>query len=236
MVPRGVIDMFSYEEAAGTAGVDLYWLPLGAGGHCVRMNGWVFEALAARHEHRAPRDLYHSALQVTVGGDRYVVEMAPVWNTPDPDRGSVCEGAVGRPWLGRFRLFRYEVRRWRNGRIPDIAEARDSPQRLSSDEAMAQHVLHLVPEFPSVTWGADEQRAGDMWNSNSLISWLLARSGHDMTAVRPPEGGRAPGWSAGLVVAARQASAPPENGASKMQETGLRGAGREPSGRGRRRK
>jgi hypothetical protein len=30
-----------------TGGVDLYWLPFGAGGHCVRLNGIVYEALAA---------------------------------------------------------------------------------------------------------------------------------------------------------------------------------------------
>jgi hypothetical protein len=40
-----------------------------------------------------------------------------------------------------------------------------------------------------------------MWNSNSLIAWLLASSGHDVDAIGPPEHGRAPGWSAGLVVA-----------------------------------
>ena len=28
-------------------GIDLYWLPLGAGGHSVRVNGKVFEAVAA---------------------------------------------------------------------------------------------------------------------------------------------------------------------------------------------
>jgi hypothetical protein len=44
-----------------------------------------------------------------------------------------------------------------------------------------------------------------MWNSNSLISWLLARSGHDTDTVGPPLHGRAPGWSAGLVAAARAA-------------------------------
>ena len=27
--------------------IDLYWLPLGAGGHSVRLNGRVFEAVAA---------------------------------------------------------------------------------------------------------------------------------------------------------------------------------------------
>ena len=29
----------------GTASIDLYWLPLGAGGHSVRLNGRVFEAV-----------------------------------------------------------------------------------------------------------------------------------------------------------------------------------------------
>lgn len=48
--------------------------------------------------------------------------------------------------------------------------------------------------------------AGDMWNSNSLVSWLLARSGHDTDAIGPPPNGRAPGWSAGLIVARRQAA------------------------------
>ncbi|HEX6229829.1 MAG TPA: hypothetical protein VFZ41_10265 [Solirubrobacterales bacterium] len=28
-----------------TAAVDLYWLPLGAGGHFVRLNGRIYEAL-----------------------------------------------------------------------------------------------------------------------------------------------------------------------------------------------
>lgn len=201
---EGVIGMVDHGTGAATVGVDLYWLPLGAGGHCVRLNGRVYEGVAAFRERRARCALYHSALQVTARGVRYAVEMAPVWNTPDPERGTVSEGAVGRPWLGRFRLFRYEVRRWPDGRIPDLGEAVDSPQRLSSDEARAQCVLDLVPAFPTATWGVDEQRAGEMWNSNSLISWLLTRSGHDLSSVRPPENGRAPGWSAGLVVAARQ--------------------------------
>jgi hypothetical protein len=44
-----------------------------------------------------------------------------------------------------------------------------------------------------------------MWNSNSVISWLIARSGIDIESIRPPAGGRAPGWQAGLVVARRHA-------------------------------
>jgi hypothetical protein len=43
-----------------------------------------------------------------------------------------------------------------------------------------------------------------MWNSNSVISWLLARSGLPTNAIGPPAGGRAPGWQAGLVTARRQ--------------------------------
>lgn len=186
------------------AHVDLYWLPLGAGGAgCVRGCGRVFEAIMARRQHRDALDLYHSALRVRLGDDRFVIEMAPVWSLPVPDRGVVAEGAVGLPWLGRSRMFRYEVRRWHDGVIPDLAEAVASPRRLSTDSAVARHLLNLVPRFPTATWGRDEFGTGDMWNSNSLISWLLARTGHRMDAIAPPAHGLAPGWTAGLVVAAR---------------------------------
>jgi hypothetical protein len=186
--------------------VDLYWLPLGAGdaSHCVRWNGRIFEAVAARHERREACDLYHSALEVHVRTDRFVIEMAPVWGNRDADRGVVSEGSVGLPWLGRSRFFRYEVRRWRSGRIPDVSDAVGSPVRMSSDVDRAQHVLDLVAAFPVLTWGRDELHTGDMWNSNSLIAWLLARSGHATDVIEPPLRGRAPGWEAGLVVAARQ--------------------------------
>ncbi len=38
----------------------------------------------------------------------------------------------------------------------------------------------------------------------SAVAWALACTGHDMDALRPPPGGRAPGWSAGLVLAGRR--------------------------------
>lgn len=181
--------------------VDLFWLPLGAGAgnQIVRLSGRVYERLAAWRDRRPRQALYHSALRVRVGDERFVIEMAPVWSNGATERGAVREGPVGLPWLGRSRLFRYEVRRWRDGTIDDIAYAVESPQRLSADHEHAARLLERVPDFPTATWGLDELGAGEMWNSNSLVSWLLPVSGHDIDAITPPAGGRAPGWHAGMV-------------------------------------
>lgn len=189
--------------------VDLYWLPVGAGGHFVRWNSSAYEALIARHDHRPAQRLFHSALEVRLDDDRYVIEMGPAWSEPETERGVVCEGPVGARPLGRFRAFRYEVRCWRNGHIVDVREAVQSPQRVSEDFLQAADVLDLVRWVPWLTWGRDEINAGDPWNSNSLVSWLLARTGHDMTSIRPPGGGRAPGWSSGLALADRQRARSP---------------------------
>jgi hypothetical protein len=115
-------------------------------------------------------------------------------------------GAVGARWAGRFRIFRYEVRRWRDGVIPDVGEAVDSPRRLTDDADYARRLLDLVPSLPTPVWGRDELATGEMWNSNSVISWLIASSGLDPDSIQPPDGGRAPGWRAGLVVARRLAA------------------------------
>lgn len=197
-------DLFASDAAGGTAAVDLYWLPLGAGGHFVRLNGRVYEALAARLGRRPACDLYHSALQVQFGEGTFVIEQAPVHDWSGKQRGVVAEGAVGSRWAARFRIFRYEIRLWRDGHIPDVAEAVDSPRRLSNDEARARRVLELVAQVPTPVWGRDELETGDMWNSNSVIAWVIARSGIDTDSIQPPAGGRAPGWQAGLVVARRQ--------------------------------
>ena len=75
-------------------GVDLYWIPLGAGagGAVVRFSGRVYEAITATLAHRRRRALFHSALDVTVNGVTAVVEMAPVW-TKGGGRGAVDEGS-----------------------------------------------------------------------------------------------------------------------------------------------
>jgi hypothetical protein len=187
------------EEAASA--VDLYWLPLGAGGHSVRLNGRVFEAVVARHERRSRCALYHSALEVRVPDGRFVIEMAPVRDDDGDVRGVVAEGPVGSRRAGCVRLFRYEIRRWRDGEIPDVGEAVQSPRRLTDDPRLARRVLDLVPEVPALVWGRDELHAGEMWNSNSLVSWLIVRSGLRVESVALPVGGRAPGWHAGIVAA-----------------------------------
>ncbi len=174
----------------------------------MRLNGRVFEAVAARLGRRPPCDLYHSALEVRGPEGRFVIEMTPIRGSNGGERGVVLEGAVGSRWAERFRIFRYEVRRWRDGVIPDIDEAVESPQQLTGDPLLAQRVLDLVPAVPTLVWGRDESHAGEMWNSNSLTSWLIARSGLQVESVHPPAGGRAaggraPGWRSGLVVARR---------------------------------
>lgn len=158
------------EAGRATAAVDLYWLPLGAGGHFVRLNGRIYEAVAARVARRPPCDLYHSALQVEVRDSRFVIEQAPVHDWSGTQRGVVSEGAVGARWASLFRLFRYEIRLWRNGHIPDVAEAVDSPTRLTSDEDRAQLLVGLVGQVPTPVWGRDQLGTGEMWNSNSVIS------------------------------------------------------------------
>src|SRR5438094_847798 len=55
--------------------------------------------------------------------------------------------------------------------------------------------------------GRDELSTGEMWNSNSVISWLLVMAGVAGRAGSPPNNGRAPGWHAGLVVARREITA-----------------------------
>jgi hypothetical protein len=160
----------------------------------------LFEALAAALGRRDRCDLYHAALQVDGAEGRFVVEQAPA-RANGPARGVVAVGPVGARAAGRFRLFRYEIRRWRGGTIADVAEAVESPVPLSRERSTGERLLALVPSVPLPVWGRDELGLGEMWNSNSVISWLLARSGIDVEAIPLPCGGRAPGWRAGALAA-----------------------------------
>ena len=148
-------------------GIDLYWLPLGAGGHVVRLNGRVSRQ-SPRGSSAGSRALHHSGLEVRAPDGRFVIEMTPIAGATAP-RGA------------------------------------SSPRARSAWGRRAGRLLRLVPVVPTPVWGRDELCAGELWNSNSLVSWLLARAGLAPETIPPPRGGRAPGWRAGIVVARRAA-------------------------------
>ncbi|MGD9694446.1 MAG: hypothetical protein AB7V42_02165 [Thermoleophilia bacterium] len=184
-----------------SAAVDLWWLPLGAGGRVVPACGRAYEAVAAALARRERRALYHAALLVTLAGELTAIELAPAWGTPPGPHGVVATGSVGVAGAGRLPLLRYEVRRWRGGAISDLDHAAAGPITASTDPAVARRLLELVPAVPLHVWGRDAVGAGDMWNSNSVIAWLLLISGAVARLPDPPAGGRAPGWRAGAVAA-----------------------------------
>ncbi len=191
---------------ATRAGIDLFWIPLGAeGSGFVRLNGRLYEAITAYFEGRRPCALYHTALNVYVPEGCFVVET--MWPSPggnNASRGVVLVGPVASRLLARFRTFRYEVRRWHNGVLPDADDAVGGPQRVSDDADEARRLLDAAATVPALTWGRDQQATGEMWNSNSVISWLLVRSGVSMEGVHCPNGGRAPGWDTGIAIANRR--------------------------------
>jgi hypothetical protein len=192
-----------YVEARGSgdAGVVLWWLPVGAGGRVVRHTSRWWELLDAFRAHRAPQPLFHAALEVSTDGHRYIIEMAPQWaGSKEEDRGVVVTGPVGLRVLGRSSLFRYEVRCWRDGTLPDREYAVGGPAIVADDGGTAQSVLRHAHEVPALTWGRQVPPTRDMWNSNSLVSWLLRVSGLPIADLSPPSGGRAPGWAAGLAL------------------------------------
>ncbi len=182
--------------------IALYWLPLGAGGWFVRLNGIAYERVVATIERRPARALFHSALIVDDGSGPFAIELCP--EARDGGHGRVAGGPVGSPLLGGLRLFRYEARCWAGGEIPDLEYAVDSPKLLSSDRETARAIIESAPQIPTPTWGRDELAAGEMWNSNSVIAWLLEVAGLPAATLVPPRGGRAPGWAAGVEVARRR--------------------------------
>jgi hypothetical protein len=75
--------------------VDLYWIPLGAGAHVVRLSGKLYEAITAFIGRRPRCALYHTALEVGVSDGRFVIESAPIRDSRGRERGVVAEGPVG---------------------------------------------------------------------------------------------------------------------------------------------
>ena len=100
----GVSQFWSPRQGSRVS-IELYWLPLGAGGRFVRLNGRIYEALHALVERRRPLDLYHSALEVRVPEGRFIIENC--WPIPDQEsaaRGVVVEGPVGSRRMARWRV------------------------------------------------------------------------------------------------------------------------------------
>jgi hypothetical protein len=124
--------------------------------------------------------------------------MGPAVDDDLATRGVVASGVVGAAWAALLRNFRYEIRCWRGG-LSAFAYAVES-RRFTDEGDVAERMLEVIHGVPTPLWGRDELRAGETWTCNSVISWLIARTGLDSEELlRPPPGGRAPGWNAGLV-------------------------------------
>jgi hypothetical protein len=87
------------QEGRPAPAVGLYWIPLGAGGYVVRWSGKLYETLKALGERRPRLDLYHTALQIWLPDDRFVIECAAILNLRGEERGVVAGG--GRDELAR---------------------------------------------------------------------------------------------------------------------------------------
>ena len=99
----------------------------------VRTTGKIYETLTALLQRRLRRSLYHSALVATTERQT-MIEMAAVLDARGPqERGVVAEGAVGSRCLRRFRVFRYEIRRWPDGLILDLPYAIGGPVRVTDE-------------------------------------------------------------------------------------------------------
>jgi hypothetical protein len=125
-----------------------------------------------------------ATLALPAGDDRLVIEAADGFLAADL-RGTTfpAEGSVTGEVL-------------RTGKAAALADA-------ASDDRTTQPIVAagLGPALV-IPWRC-AAGAGEMWNSNSVIAWLLARSGLPIDVIRPPAGGRAPGWQAGVAAAHR---------------------------------
>jgi hypothetical protein len=106
--------------------VNLYWLPLGAGGHSVRFDGLVYDAAAAQLGHRPACNLYHPALEVRMPEGRFVIEQTPVPDNQGATRGVVaghqCPASGTLPLTGIVRI---------DTTPPRVTGCRDVARRLA---------------------------------------------------------------------------------------------------------
>jgi hypothetical protein len=176
-------------------------MPVGAGTSRFQQASLRFwEAIEAARARRPRVRLFHSALKlVDEAGEAYTLELTPAFI--GGPMAPLTTGPVGLRGADRFRLFRYQLRCVPGDRLPDEEFAYGPPRRLTSDCEAVRRIFELAPTVPRHVWGRRVAGTKEMWTSDSVISWLLVRSGVDLGDAGPPSGGRAPGWSAGLAVA-----------------------------------
>lgn len=188
-----------------TAFLDLYWLPVGAGTSRFQQTSLRFwEALEAARARRPRLRLVHAALKLAgADGQPFTLELMPAFVRDDVP--PLLTGPVGLPGADRLRLFRYQLLCVSADRLPDEEFALAPPARLTSDPERVARVLAFAREVPRYTWGRRVRGTSEMWTSDSVVSWLLCRAGFDVSSIGPPAGSRAPGWQAGIgLAAARQ--------------------------------
>lgn len=113
-------------------------------------------------------------------------------------RGAQVTGPVWLRGADRLRALRYEVRCWEGGVISDLDWRIGPAVRVSSRADEARRVLAQAAHVPAHTWGRRAAGEAEMWNSNSATAWILASAGLHTDDLAPPDGGRAPGWTAGI--------------------------------------
>lgn len=191
------------EKTVDTDYLELWWLPVGAGtdlsSRIVARCSRLWERIQAARERRPQGPLFHAALVVCCEGQRSLVEMTPAWGQVRRQRRQVvATGPVGTELLGRSRFFRYQISREPNGIILDRSYAPAPPTQLPVTTETAAALLDLAAQIPRFTWGRTPRGSTEMWNSNSAISYLLARGGVAIDDLVPPRSGKAPGWNSGL--------------------------------------
>ena len=186
--------MTAEPTAVTAAAVELYWIPLGAGGHCVRFNGRIFEALdAARRAPSALRPLPRGARRPARRPAlhdrarrrrRTPTRRAAASSAPAPSAAATSAGCA---------CFATRFAAGEADRSPTWTTRSAGRCRLTTDPGVARRLLDLVAAVPRPVWGRDELDAGEMWNSNSVIAWLVATAGLPADELEPAAAGQGAG-------------------------------------------
>jgi hypothetical protein len=110
----------------------------------------------------------------------FIVETA--WPSPEADtdsRGVAVEGPVLSRRLARLRPFRYEMRCWQDGVIPDIGHAEASPQ--TPDERPRPRTTPARPHRSSARVHMGPRRTADRRDVELELGHLLATHPHRPT-------------------------------------------------------